>query len=175
MSWCVAAGWALDLFRGGQTRPHSDVEIAVPAAAFESVAARFDDCDFYVAHDGAVMPATVDAMRVGHQTWAWDTAAGRWRFDVFREPHDGDVWISRRDERIRRPYGEIIQRTADGIPYLAPEIALLFKAKNPRDKDEADFRGILPLLDRGRRQWLDDALAMINPTHRWRAAIAADA
>ena len=29
--WYVAAGWALDLFRGGQTREHEDLEIAVPA------------------------------------------------------------------------------------------------------------------------------------------------
>ncbi|BBH69873.1 hypothetical protein ACTI_65580 [Actinoplanes sp. OR16] len=29
--WCVAAGWALDLFRGRQTRPHGDIEIAIPA------------------------------------------------------------------------------------------------------------------------------------------------
>ena len=28
--WYVAAGWALDLFRGGQTREHEDLEIAVP-------------------------------------------------------------------------------------------------------------------------------------------------
>ncbi len=28
--WCVAAGWALDLFRGEQTREHEDLEIAVP-------------------------------------------------------------------------------------------------------------------------------------------------
>jgi hypothetical protein len=68
LPWCVAAGWALDLFRGVQTRPHADVEIAVPAAGFERVAACFDDCDFYVAHDGAVVPVTVDAMRVSHQT-----------------------------------------------------------------------------------------------------------
>ncbi|GAA3436890.1 nucleotidyltransferase domain-containing protein [Kutzneria kofuensis] len=32
--WCVAAGWALDLFRGRQTRAHGDIEIAVPAADF---------------------------------------------------------------------------------------------------------------------------------------------
>jgi hypothetical protein len=174
LPWCVAAGWALDLFRGVQTRPHADVEIAVPAAGFDRVAACFDDCDFYVAHDGAVIPATADAMKVSHQTWAWEKATGRWRFDVFREPHDGDVWVCRRDHRIRRPYVEVIQRTLDGIPYLAPEIVLLFKAKNPRDKDEADFRGVLPLLDRGQRLWLDDALAVISPTHPWRAAVAVD-
>lgn len=32
--WYVAAGWALDLFRGEQTRDHHDIEIAVPAGRF---------------------------------------------------------------------------------------------------------------------------------------------
>jgi hypothetical protein len=37
--WYVAAGWALDLFRGEQTREHSDLEIAVPAVSFGAVRA----------------------------------------------------------------------------------------------------------------------------------------
>jgi hypothetical protein len=32
--WCIVAGWALDLFRGEQSRPHGDLEIAVPTAGF---------------------------------------------------------------------------------------------------------------------------------------------
>jgi hypothetical protein len=32
--WYVAGGWALDLFRGEQTREHGDLEIAVPAPDF---------------------------------------------------------------------------------------------------------------------------------------------
>ena len=31
-------------------------------------------------------------------------------------------WICRRDETIRLPYRDIIHRTRDGIPYLAPEL-----------------------------------------------------
>ncbi|WP_432824644.1 nucleotidyltransferase domain-containing protein [Dactylosporangium sp. CA-092794] len=172
LPWCVAAGWALDLFRGAPSRPHGDLEIAVPAAGFARVAERFPDCDFYVADDGAVVPATPEALAVSHQTWAWDRAAARWRLDVFREPHAGDVWICRRDARIRRPYAEIIRRTPDGVPYLIPEIALLFKAKHARDKDEADFRGVLPLLAPDQRRWLDDGLALTAPAHPWRAALA---
>ena len=56
-----------------------------------------------------------------------------------REPADGDTWICRRDERIRMPYDQVIERTADGIPYGRPEIVLLFKAKAARPKDDADF------------------------------------
>jgi hypothetical protein len=170
--WCVAAGWALDLFRGEPTRPHGDVEIAVPASTFDQVAVRFEDCDFYAVCDGTLTPATAETLPISHQTWAWDRASAVWRFDVFREPHAGDVWICRRDERIRRPYAEIIRHTPDGIPYLVPEIPLLFKAKQPRAKDEADFRGALPLLSREQRRWLDDALALIHPAHPWRAALA---
>ena len=31
--WYVASGWALDLYRGAQTREHEDLEIAVPGGA----------------------------------------------------------------------------------------------------------------------------------------------
>jgi hypothetical protein len=170
--WCVAAGWALDLFLGAQTRPHEDLEIAAPAARFPEIAARFEDCAFWVPHGGEVTPATSATLRASHQTWARELATGKWRFDVFREPHDGPVWICRRDDRIFLPYAEIIEHTADGIPFLAPEIVLLFKAKHTRDKDEADFRSVLPKLDRRRRQWLDTALGMIHPVHPWRAFLA---
>ena len=40
----MAAGWALDLFRGGQTRKHGDIEIAIPAASFPELRSRFDRC-----------------------------------------------------------------------------------------------------------------------------------
>lgn len=169
--WYVAAGWALDLFHGAQTRPHEDLEIGAPAARFPDVARRFEDCVFWVPLEGEVTPAAEDTLRTTHQTWAREVATGKWRVDVFREPHDGSVWICRRDGRIRRPYAEIIEYTADGIPFLAPEIVLLFKAKGTRDKDEADFRAVLPKLDQARRRWLDGALDMIHPTHPWRAAL----
>jgi len=41
--WAVAGGWALDLFRGETTRPHGDLEIAVPAAGFPVIRAALSD------------------------------------------------------------------------------------------------------------------------------------
>lgn len=101
----VAAGWSVDLFRGEQTRAHDDLEVAVPAAHFALLPPLFPELEFWVpAGDGVLVPLTAEALAGdSHQSWARDPAAGRWRFDVFREPHDGDVWICRRDEqRIRR-------------------------------------------------------------------------
>jgi hypothetical protein len=89
-----------------------------------------------------------------------------------REPWDGDTWICRRDPRIRLPGSRVVEWTADGIPYSAPEIALLFKAKAVRPKDEEDFAAMLPLLEDSRRQWLHEALALVHPGHPWLAALA---
>jgi hypothetical protein len=168
--WYVAAGWAVDLFRGGRPRAHEDLEIAVPAAGFAAVAARFPELEFWVPGDRVVTPVP-RRMAEHHQTWAYDPVGRAWRFDVFREPHDGDTWICRRDERIRLPYGELVRWTADGIPYLRPDVALLFKAKAARGKDEADLAGALPLLSPAERAWLAGALARVHPGHPWLARI----
>jgi hypothetical protein len=172
VTWCVAGGWALDLFLGRQTREHRDLEIAVPDDRFADIARRFPDCEFHVAGDGQVVPLSDEAMRAHHQTWARERATGAWRFDVFREPHEGDIWIFRRDARIRCPYAQIIEHDADGIPYLAPEVVLLFKAKAARDKDQLDLQAVLPLLGTDRRAWLQDALDLIHPNHEWRAFVS---
>jgi len=165
--WCVAGGWAVDLHVGAQTRDHEDLEIAVPEARFAEIAGRFPELAFYAAGDGQVVPATPEAMAAVHQTWAFDTAAEAWRFDVFREPHDGDLWISRRSKTLIRPYAEIVHTSSDGIPYLAPEVVLLFKAKHQRPKDEADYAVLAPLLTAAERAWLNNALTVVHPGHPW--------
>ena len=106
-----------------------------------------------------------------HQTWVLEPATRVWRFDIFREPSDGDTWISRRDERIRLPFDEVIAHTADGIPYGRPEIVLLYKAKHSRPKDDGDFAAALPLLGPERRAWLANAIELVHPGHRWLDAL----
>jgi hypothetical protein len=91
---------------------------------------------------------------------------------VFREPHDGDTWICRRDESIRLPFGEVIQHTPEGIPYLAPELVLLFKAKHTRPKDQADFDRAVPRLSGAQRARLASLLARVHPDHQWIARLA---
>ncbi|MGB3328272.1 MAG: hypothetical protein WBA46_04905 [Thermomicrobiales bacterium] len=174
--WCVAGGWAIDLFLGGQRREHGDLEIAVPADRFDPVAMALPDLDFFVVGDGLAWDlAAHPAMRTRQfQTWGRDREARRWRLDVMREPHAGDVWIARRDPRIRMPYTELILRTADGIPYVRPEVALLFKAKADLAKNEDDFAAALPHLSAASRAWLREAIALVHPGHRWLAVLGVD-
>ncbi|WP_053742001.1 nucleotidyltransferase domain-containing protein [Streptomyces sp. NRRL WC-3618] len=171
--WCVAAGWALDLFRGRQTRPHGDVEIAVPTAAFPLIRARFPEYAFDAVGAGRLWAdAGAEALAATRQTWSRDPVSGQFLFDVFREPHEGGTWICRRDKGLRLPYDAVVERTADGIPYLVPELVLLFKAKAPRPKDQADFDGVLPLLGRARREALSGWLERVHPGHPWLAELA---
>lgn len=168
--WCIAAGWALDLFGGCQSRPHGDLEIAVPAAGFAEVRDRFPEYVFDAVGSGRIWAsAGTETLAATHQTWLRDPANNQFLFDVFREPHDGGTWICRRDDSLRLPYDAIIERDAGGIPYLVPELVLLFKAKSPRPKDHADFDRVLPLLSQERRDFLGRWLSRLHPEHPWQA------
>ena len=170
--WYVAAGWALDLYLGRQTREHGDIEIAVPAARFPEVRGRFPGFIFDGAGSGRIWPdAAPEVLADVFQTWVRDPVTGNYLLDVFREPHDGNTWICRRDGTIRLPYRDIIQFTDVGIPYLAPELVLLFKAKNARPKDQADFEVAVPHLSLARRETLAGLLARVHPGHRWLAEL----
>jgi hypothetical protein len=174
--WYVAGGWALDLHRGEQTREHGDLEIGLPAPAFGEVRRALADCQLEVAGSGQLWPLDSPAFALMHQVWVSEPAADRprgriYRLDVFREPAASGQWVCRRDEQLALPYDRVIGRDRAGIPYLMPEITLLFKAKAARPKDEADFAATLPLLTAGQRDWLRQTLARVHPGHHWIGAL----
>jgi hypothetical protein len=84
--WYVAAGWAIDLFLGTERREHEDLELGVPAARFDQVAAALGQLDFHVVGRGRVEPLVEagELMETAHQTWGLDRPANVWRVDVFR-------------------------------------------------------------------------------------------
>jgi hypothetical protein len=67
-------------------------------------------------------------------------------------------WVHHRSSYcIRRPLSDIT-RHRDGIPYLAPEVVLLFKSRSKASRDQHDVKTALPLLSAGQHSWLRDAL-----------------
>ena len=164
--WCVTAGWAVDLFAGEITRDHDDLEIGVPGTQFDEIVTALPNYEWDVVGDGRVWPFP-EQLATHFQTWLREPATGTYRLDVMREPHVDDRWVCRRDGSITLPYDELIRRTGDGIPYVIPEVALLFKAKHRRDKDEADFERVVPELDSAQRFRLRAWLSRVHPGHRW--------
>ena len=167
----MAGGWAIDLFLGRRTREHEDIEVAVGPRGFEAARLALADHELVVVGDGRAWPLSDEALVAHYQTWVRDRETLTWRLDLFREPWEGDTWVFRRDPRIRLPLARAIARTAEGIPHACPEIVLLFKAKAPSAKDEADLTVTLPRLEGPARAWLADALTLVQPGHRWLAAL----
>lgn len=80
--------------------------------------------------------------------------------------------MSRRDPRIRLHVRELALRSPSGVPVVAPEVQLLYKARHDAEKNEHDFAIVTPLLSRTRRAWLREALELVHPGHRWIQALA---
>jgi hypothetical protein len=79
--------------------------------------------------------------------------------EIFLARADGTQWVHR---NVRRELaGMTCQR--DGIPFLAPEVVLLFKTRSAAGKDQHDVATVLPLLDAGQRSWLQDTLKHLQP------------
>lgn len=167
--WCVAGGWALDLWHGKETRPHDDLEIAILRPHFPIFRRQLNDLRFFVAAGGRVNALTPNATPGSerHEIRILDDLTKAWRMEILLEPGDGETWVFRRDETIRRARSQMIATTAEGVPYLKPEGVLLYKAKEARAKDERDFRVCLPLMEAAARAWLRDALARTHPCHPW--------
>ena len=67
--------------------------------------------------------------------------------------------------------GEVIRRSPAAIPYLAPELVLLFKARHARPKDQADFDATVPHLTAAQRRTLAGLLDHEHPGHPGRARL----
>ena len=171
--WWIAGGWALDLFRGTPTRPHTDLDVGVLRRDVASVLHSFSTWEVFEAKDGYLTHLAAGCMPPPdvHSLWCRVTAAEPWTIELMLDEADGDTWIYRREPRIRRPMSTVVRQSPDGLPYLAPEIQLLYKSKGPRERDDVDFAQICPLLAADARRWLHGALELTTPDHEWIAVL----
>jgi|SRR3954451_4555570 hypothetical protein len=174
VTWWLSGGEALDVFVGRPTRAHGDIDISLRRAdlpAFQCfLAGRLE---LLVARDGRLhdLPDGPTGDEV-HGLWARTSEAGPWRLQVNLEPVEGHEWVYRRDPRVRLDIEHVIRHRDDGLPYVAPAVQLLWKAKDTRPCDEHDFATVVPLLDGAERAWLADAIARCHPESAWPARLA---
>ena len=87
--------------------------------------------------------------------------------EVLLNEVENEYWIFRREPTITFPSSTLFLFSEEGIPYLHPAIVLLYKAKNAREKDHADFQAAKDLLSKKDQQWLCNALETHVPGHAW--------
>jgi uncharacterized protein (DUF952 family) len=181
--WWVAGGWALDLSLGEKTRPHADLELSTLAVDQQALFAHFRGWDLRLAAPGASLPRW-DGGAIEppfHQVWARrgpgapataeEFAADPSMLGFLLERGGAGRWEFRRHPAVTRPLDQVGTVSPDGVPFVRPEVALLFKAKTPRHKDQRDFDRVLPHLDAAARAWLAAALDLAHPGHPWRARL----
>ncbi len=172
-SWWIAGGWAVDLHVGRVRRPHSDVDVQVLARELGLFAEAFGDRGPVVTDRRTgdcrpwVYPQTVEP---GRETLT--LSGGPPQLEVLVAEADGTDWVFHRGRRARRPLAGLTLTGIGGLPYISPEVVLLFKSRDERDKDEQDFQALAPLLTAEQRDWLAPRLAPPGTgPHRWLAEL----
>lgn len=173
--WWVAGGYAIELAAGRPIREHSDIDILLLRRDQLVVQQALPGWQWQAADPPGSLRSWQPAEQLPagvHDIWCRPGPGEPWRIQVMLDESSGNDWVSRRDERIRRPITSLGSVTADGIPYLAPEIQLFYKANARRPKDEADFAAVLPTLTTPQRRWLGDVLSLAyGPEHPWQARL----
>ena len=159
-------------------RSHHDVDVAVLRDDQLALRARLAGWQWTLIERGAARPWGGEqvVLPVHELVAAKRIEAGEAPSDdsieILLNERIGDDWVFRRDPRVRRALSRAFVEAACGVPVLAPEIVLLYKAKRTRPIDEADFAACAPALPQEARAWLAGALAICAPEHPWLAALA---
>ncbi len=167
--WAVAGGWAIDLHLEAETRPHEDIEIVVSHDHMEVVAACLDELDWFGVGNGARGPWPMrrrSYTRHGAATVPVNVGGSTYSASPGMEKTGCSGAIGGSDDHSR---SDRVQPGRDSLS--RPEIVLLFKAKAPKEKDEADLALTLPTLTVERIEWLRNALEIVSPKHDWTARL----
>ncbi len=171
--WWLAGGHALEAHLGRTWRSHDDVDIGVIRADAPQLRGLLADWDIHLASDGVLTPwdgrPVEGELSEVVNLWCRPTPDASWALDILIGEGDSIEWIYKRDRSVRRGWRETVLHTSEGVPYLAPEIQLLFKCRSLRPKDDKDAAVVIPALTSDRRSWLADQLPA---DHSWQTIIA---
>jgi hypothetical protein len=178
--WWITGGWAIDLAVGHVTRDHADVNVMM-LERDEHALRGLTGIDIQLIADGQPPAPWPGGRRLtaGPAPVPKPPATGRGRrvgdrlvlrggdlplpAEVIPASAVGAIWVYKKGSHVfTRPLADIT-RYWHGIPFLAPELVLLIKARPGLDKpgtdnDQRDFETALPLLSTQQRSWLKDAI-----------------
>ena len=172
--WCVAGGWALDLYLGRVTREHADVELAIFRDDQTLLHRHLRGWTIDKVVNGSRLPWPADerlALPV-HEIHARSSDDPPMALEFLMNERQADHWDFRRDARVTLPIARAILAGVLDYPVLCPEIVLLYKSNSSRAKDEADLIQARDALDGSHRAWLRLALETCRPGHPWLDALS---
>lgn len=166
--WFVAGGWAIDLALGKVTREHHDVDFCIFRDVLPNLLTNFADWTVEVCipqtSQRIVCHSIADITPPRHELHFHKE---NWHLEFLLIERTPQQVIFRRDPTIKMDYHQFARYNKEGIPYVNPAWQLLFKAKNPRDKDHADFQKTIHLLSQNEAKWLRKSLKQHQPQSEW--------
>ena len=165
--WWVAGGWAIDLFVGRRTRAHKDIEIALFRHDQSAVQKHLAGWSLRKVVDHRLEPWLPGERLTLPVHEIHGRGPGGQALEILLNEHHRGRWVFRRDPAITWPAKLIGGRSADRVPFLRPEIVLLYKSRDAGPDDHADFERAVGLLDHESRIWLVGALQRHRPGHPW--------
>jgi Aminoglycoside-2''-adenylyltransferase len=155
----IAGGWAIDLAVGRVTRDHADVDTVLLERDEHALRTDLKEVDVQlIGRDGQPGPWPGQRLIPGAGRLVLHSKDLPLPTEVLLASAVGAFWVYHRGPRcIRRPLAGIT-RHRDGIPFLAPEVVLLFKSRSKTDKDQRDVETAQSVLNAEQRSWLQDTL-----------------
>ena len=194
--WAVCGGFALDMFLDQNIRIHGDMDICVFEDDRENVLKFILDQGWQVYEfrgQGKVRPLThamqsdpgrnlmcltdgcdivkfypcKDKGMLYHQFFHTGMKKLHYLEFLFNRADSGYLVLNQ-EKGVRRELSKAFL-TWNGIPYLAPEIALLYKASSSDNPDyQLDYRQVYPHLNSDQREWYIHAMNLLYPDgHAW--------
>ena len=158
-----------------ETRAHKDIDIAIARRDQLLLQAYLVGRGWrlQVAHQGTLTDwqsgAYLELPR--HGIWGRHPSFEPDFLEILLNEIEDSTFRFRRDPNVMRRLDAAFIRAPNGVPILAPEIALLYKSSSLEPDNWSDFRAALPSLDAARRAWLGAALARQSSDHPWLAEL----
>jgi len=161
--WFICGGWAIDLFIGKETRKHNDIEIGILRKDQNKLWEYFGNYEiFYVNNMNNYEKILWDGEYKNLPIHEFNCKIGELNLEILLNECDENNWIFRRDNNIKFNLNEIVKIYENNIPYLIPELVLLYKLSNLKEKDKMDFKNIIPYLSNEKINWLNQYIENKN-------------
>lgn len=197
ITWAICGGFAIDLFLGKETRAHGDIDICVFEKERETISKYMLQNDWQVyefrgngkvrlqnedlsSEPGRNLMCTKDTCELvkfypceeDNLLWYEFFHTGLKQLDYLEFLFNismEDAFIFDKSKGIKRELSKAILYH-EGIPYLAPEIVLLYKASNADNAEyQYDFEQAYLHMHEEQKSWFLQGLDTLYPAgHKWR-------
>ena len=167
--WWIVGGWSVEAF-SGVPRKHEDMDVSILSSDAEAFRLFLgDQWTPWNVDDSWFRPFDhrFADVRPASQLWVRRDAQSPWILDVPLTPETGGRWTNKRHLAHTEDLDAVTWIAPDGLRYARPEVTLMFKAEQVREKDRRDAEVTLPRLDGAARRWLRHAIARMDPDHEW--------